>query len=41
MEDGGTLAGRGTINGEVINVGKVAPGEINQIGTLTVNGNYG
>lgn len=40
IDAGATLAGTGTINAEVINVGKVAPGEINQIGTLTVNGNY-
>jgi autotransporter-associated beta strand protein len=34
----GTLAGTGTINGNVINNGTVSPGD--SPGTLTVNGNY-
>ena len=41
VQKGATLAGTGIINGEVINTGKVAPGGSDQIGTLTVNGNYG
>jgi hypothetical protein len=34
----GTLAGNGTINGNVINNGRVSPGDA--LGTLTINGNY-
>ncbi|MFM8260471.1 MAG: autotransporter domain-containing protein, partial [Vulcanococcus sp.] len=41
VEPGGILGGTGTITGDVFNSGKVAPGAVNQLGTLTVNGNYG
>ena len=34
----GTLAGTGTITGNVVNEGRVSPGS--SIGTLTINGNY-
>lgn len=34
----GALGGNGTVGGEVINRGTIAPG--NSIGTLTINGNY-
>ena len=38
VNHGGTLAGTGTVNGNVTNTGKVIPGDAP--GTLTINGNY-
>ena len=37
---GGTLAGRGTINGNVTNKGRVSPGSAGAPGMLTIVGNY-
>jgi hypothetical protein len=37
---GGTLAGSGTIDANVINSGTVSPGSPTGTGTLTINGNY-
>jgi hypothetical protein len=37
---GGTLAGIGTINGNVTNNGRVSPGSAGAPGVLTVTGNY-
>jgi uncharacterized protein with beta-barrel porin domain len=36
----GTLAGTGTINGNVVNNGRVSPGSAGAPGMLTVTGNY-
>ena len=38
VQPAGILGGSGTISGDVINQGTIAPG--NSIGTLTINGNY-
>jgi autotransporter-associated beta strand protein len=38
VNHGGTLAGTGTVNGNVTNSGKIMPGDAP--GTLTINGNY-
>ncbi|MFM2172731.1 MAG: hypothetical protein RLZZ54_658 [Cyanobacteriota bacterium] len=40
VKPGGILGGTGTITGDVFNFGKVAPGAVNQLGTLTINGSY-
>jgi outer membrane autotransporter protein len=40
IEAGGTLAGTGTVAGDVVNRGTVAPGLPAEIGTLTVTGAY-
>ncbi|MEJ1936410.1 hypothetical protein WDZ92_39965, partial [Nostoc sp. NIES-2111] len=40
VEAGGTLAGTGTVDGNVDNRGTVAPGLPDEIGTLTVTGTY-
>jgi fibronectin-binding autotransporter adhesin len=40
IEPGATLQGIGTITGLVTNAGTIAPGTPNDIGTLTIQGNY-
>ena len=40
IEPGATLHGIGTITGLVTNAGTIAPGTPNDIGTLTIQGNY-
>jgi hypothetical protein len=40
VNHGGTLAGTGTINGNVSNNGRVSPGSAGALGMLTVVGNY-
>jgi hypothetical protein len=40
VDEHGTLAGRGTIQGDVNNHGKVSPGSAGAPGMLTVDGNY-
>jgi len=40
VDSGGTLAGYGTVGGNLVNSGTVQPGSGSGVGTLTVTGNY-
>ena len=40
IDKAGTLTGIGTINGNVTNMGTIAPGNSSNSGVLTINGNY-